>query len=438
MVLSFDTAGNDKQKLAASYWCDDVTDEIVYGGAKGGGKSYLGCSLIFGDALMYPGTHTFIARKHLNDLRKFTIPSIHEVFDSWGLSQNHYRYDGKDSFFQMHNGSKVFLIDAKYLPSDPLYQRYGSMQMTRGWIEEAGEFEKSAKTNLNITVGRWLNDKYKLKGKLLQTCNPNKGYLYKDVYKPSKEGTLIDRIKFVTALPQDNKRLAAGYIERLHDNLAGTEKQRLLFGDWEYDNTDDDLCDYEQILAVFTNSHIPRGETYLTADVARMGSDKAIIAVWRGWEVVEFVTYDKSKITELQDAINHLRTKYQMPANRCIADEDGVGGGLVDNCGIKGFVNNSTAKNGENYTNLQSQCCFKLAQKIREGQIYISAELSEKHREEIIEELEQLKSYKSDGGKLRIKPKEQIKQDIGRSPDWRDALMMRISFDLTTPWVISI
>ena len=32
-------------------------------------------------------------------------------------------------------------------------------------------------------------------------------------------------------------------------------------------------------------------------------------------------------------------------------------------------------------------------------------------------------------GKLKIKPKEEIKKDIGRSPDWRDAIMMRAYFD---------
>lgn len=31
--------------------------------------------------------------------------------------------------------------------------------------------------------------------------------------------------------------------------------------------------------------------------------------------------------------------------------------------------------------------------------------------------------------KLFLKPKEEIKQDIGRSPDWRDALLMRVWFD---------
>ena len=46
-----------KQIQASEFWVDNITEEILYGGAKGGGKSYLGASLIFGDALIYTETH---------------------------------------------------------------------------------------------------------------------------------------------------------------------------------------------------------------------------------------------------------------------------------------------------------------------------------------------------------------------------------------------
>ncbi|HYH13575.1 MAG TPA: phage terminase large subunit, partial [Flavisolibacter sp.] len=182
MKLIFDTNNNDKQKQVAREWLNpDVTD-IVYGGSKGSGKSYLGCSLIFGDAFLYPGTHYFIARKKLNDIRKFTIPSIYEVFAHWGLNSNYYTFNGQDNFFQLYNGSKIFLLEASPQPSDPLYARFGSMQMTRGWIEEAGEFEEAAKNNLSASIGRWKNEEYSLPPKLLQTCNPSKNYLYREYY----------------------------------------------------------------------------------------------------------------------------------------------------------------------------------------------------------------------------------------------------------------
>ena len=64
-------------------------------------------------------------------------------------------------------------------------------------------------------------------------------------------------------------------------------------------------------------------------------------------------------------------------------------------------------------------------------QLYISADLTEKEQQEIIEEVEQIQSHNTDDdGKIQAKPKAKIKEDIGRSPDWRDALLMRVWFYL--------
>lgn len=432
MEVNFDVHGNNKQMECVKAWLDPSISEIYYGGSKGSAKSYTGCSLIFGDAFLYPGTHYFIARKNLNDLRKFTIPSIHEVFSHWKIPQKNYRYNGQDSVFDLHNKSKVYLIDAKYLPSDPLYMRFGSMQMTRGWGEELGEFEEDAYKNLFISCGRWKNDIYNLPLKFLGTCNPSKNFLYK-IYKASKNGTLEKRIKFIQALPDDNTMLPAGYLENLHRTLTGIQKQRLLFGNWEYDDSPDSLIPYDNILDIFTNSHI-KNETekkYITADIARMGSDKAVILVWRGFEVIDIVEFATSKITEIQQAISTLKVKYSIPSSNIIADEDGVGGGVVDNLSIKGFVNNSKALLDENYLNLKSQCYYKYAERINNSGIFISCELSNSQKETIIAEHEQIKSYKTDSdGKLRIIPKEQVKENIGHSPDYSDAMMMREWFEL--------
>jgi hypothetical protein len=179
----FDTNGNSKQKHVAKLWIDKTTTDIVYGGSKGSGKSFLGASLIFGDAFLYPETSYFIARVSLTNIRKFTIPSIMEVFQIWGITQKYWRYNGQDNFYELHNGSKVFLLDAAPQPRDELYMRFGSMQITRGFIEEAGEFQEAAKNNLAASIGRWKNDIYDLTPKLLQTCNPSKNYLYREYYR---------------------------------------------------------------------------------------------------------------------------------------------------------------------------------------------------------------------------------------------------------------
>ena len=114
---------------------------------------------------------------------------------------------------------------------------------------------------------------------------------------------------------------------------------------------------------------------------------------------------------------------------------------MVDNCGIKGFVNNSSPieeniedaikKDTPNFKNLQAQCIYYFAKAVNNHQVYFEAELPERFKQEIIEELEAIESYRTDNeGKLQILPKEKVKDKIGRSPDWRDALMMRKWFDL--------
>jgi phage terminase large subunit len=431
MKLIFDTRDNDKQKQAAKYWIDKETFEIIYGGSKGSGKSYLGCSLIFGDAFIYPETHYFIARQQLNDLRKFTIPSIHEVFNTWGVTPDYYKFNGQDNIFTLYNGSKVYLLEAKYLPSDPQYYRFGSMQMTRGWIEEAGQIEEEAKNNLSASIGRWKNDEYGLTAKLLETCNPSKNYLYKD-YKLNKDGKLPIHKKFIQALPTDNKSLDSGYLENLYRTLSKNEKERLLYGNWEYDDDPSALCDYNKILDVFSNDFESlSGDKYITADVARLGSDKMVIGLWNGFRV-KIYEFEKKRITESYEFIDKLRRDNDVPLSHVICDEDGVGGGLVDMLNCEGFVNNSKALNNENYSNLQAQCAYKLANRVNSNGLYIEdADVSQK--EYIIEDLEQIKQKDMDmDGKKAIVGKDMIKSLIGRSPDYRDMLLMREWFELSS------
>lgn len=458
MELVFKSNGNEKQKQAYRYWADDVTKDIAYGGSKGSGKSYLGCSLIVGDALMYAGTAYFIARKKLNDLRKYTLPSIYEVLTAFGISKYQYRYNGQDNYIAIKhptgaNGedmdSYIFLLDAAYQPADPLYMRFGSMQMTRGMIEEAGEFVEAAKNNLHASIGRKRNGEYGIIGKLIQTCNPAKNYLYKDYYKANKEGTLPEWRKFIQALPEDNKMLPPGYLETLNQILDTNQKERLLKGNWEYDDDPAALIEYECIVNLFSNDHVqPTGKRYITCDVARLGADKTIIIVWDGWKAIKAKVFPKTKVTETADYVKALKKQYNVPTSNIICDEDGVGGGAVDILGCRGFVANSRAivnkdtrkidrndKNmpgidtAENFDMLKSQCYFKLAAKINDNLIDLSA--LRDWAEAITEELEQVKQKDIDSDmKKGVVPKDKVKELIGRSPDWSDTIMMRIWFDL--------
>ena len=437
MKIKFDVRGNKKQLEAIRYWCDKTTNSIVYGGAKGGGKSYLLCSLIFGDAFMYPGTRYFIARKTLNDLVKHTIPSVYEVFRHWGITEQHYKYDGKQNTWKLHNGSEVLFLDAKYLPSDPMYTRFGSMQMTRGAIEEAGEFEKECRDNLFISLGRWENEKYGLQKKLLEVCNPAHNYLYTDYYKKWREGTLEPYKKFVQALPKDNKTMSEEYYQGLLDTLDESGIQRLVYGNWEYDNDPTRLFEFEKISDLFTNNHVKKqGKKYLTADIAYEGSDLFVIGIWDGFVLEKIIAIDKIDETQVSKKIHDLRMKYGIPIGNVIYDADGLKRfvrGSTKTGHLKGavaFNNNRKAYGRENYINLKTQCYFKLAEYSDKNKIWIKDTI---HSKQILEELEQIKKQpNTDDGKIRLERKSDLKKRFGRSPDFADMLMMRMITEVKT------
>jgi len=439
--LIFDTNGNDKQKDVARLWVNNTTTDIVYGGSKGSGKSYLGVSLIFGDAFIYPGTHYFIARVSLTNIRKFTIPSIYEVFNHWGITTKMWKYNGQDNFFELHNGSKVYLLDAAPQPRDELYMRFGSMQMTRGRIEEAGEFEEAAKNNLAASIGRWKNTEYNLTPKLLQTCNPSKNYLYRDYYRKKKEGKLEEWKQFIQALPQDNKKLPDGYLLNLERTLSKNQKARLLRGEWEYDDSPDLLIEYDKMIDCFTNYHVPAGKKYITCDLARLGGDRIVKIEWDGFRgTVEW--WKRERLNESGRLLEQSRLKMGIGKSEVIVDEDGLGGGVVDYEKFKGFVNNSSAlpspdgqldEKGnpikENFDNLKSQCSFRMADRINKNGLYL---LCDKEIQQlIIEEMEQVKQKNMDSDmKKGLIPKDKMKEFLGRSPDFWDTIMMREYFEL--------
>lgn len=442
MNITFDTCGNEKQKLAAKYWIDDTVNDIVYGGSKGSGKSFLGAALIFGDALLYPGTFYFIARKSLNDLRKFTIPTILKVFEQWGIGEKYYTFNGQDSFFKLYNGSQVFLFEASYMPSDELYERFGSREMTRGWIEEAGEVDEAAKNNLAASLGRMKNDTYNLVPKLLQTCNPSKNYLYRDYFLKHEIGTLEPHKRFIQALPQDNKKLPKEYLPNLNRVLSPAQKQRLLHGNWRYDDDPATLIEYDKIIDIFTNNGVPEGKRYITADIARLGGDRIVIIEWNGWRG-KVHAYKQQGLDVTGSLIEDIRYRLNIGLSNVIVDEDGVGGGIVDFMKFKGFVNNARplpSPNGprdakgnpipENFDNLKSQCYFRLADRINKNGIYLECETDEV-KQLIIEELEQVKQKSLDSDlKKGVIPKDKVKESLGRSPDFADTLMMREYFEL--------
>ena len=419
-----------KQENAVYYLKDNQTKEIVYGGAAGGGKSALGILWLIEQSQRYPGTRWLMGRAKLKALKETTLNTFFELTTKLELS-NQYHYNSQSGVITWNNKSEILLKDLFLYPADPNFDSLGSLEITGAFVDECNQISHKAWQILKSRIRYKLNE-YKLQPKMLGTCNPSKNWVYNQFYIKQKNGTIETDKKFIQALPQDNPHLPESYLESLL-SLDENSKQRLYYGNWEYDNDPSKLIDFDKIQNVFTNEFVEGGQMYISADVARFGSDKMVICVWSGFKVIEIVSLNKSSIVEIAQLIRELATKYQVPMANVIIDEDGVGGGVVDMLkGCKGFVNNSRALLVENqvvqYQNLKTQCYFKLAELIQSDKIFINCK-EQTIIDEITKELEMVKRDKIDSdGKLQIISKETVKASIGRSPDYSDALMMRMYF----------
>lgn len=423
-----------KQHLAWQALQDDLCKYVVFGGGAGGAKSWLGCIWEVTNCYLYLGYKGFIGREELSRLKKSTFITFLKVCSFYNIPREDWHFNGQDNYIEFKNGSRIDLLDLAFQPRDPLYERFGSLEYSSGWIEEAGEVKFLAFDVLKSRIGRHLNRELNIPIKMLITCNPKKNWLYKDVYQPFKNGNLHKDFKFIQSLYQDNPYTAKEYGEQLRSIKDQATKQRLMYGNWEYDDDPSTLIKFENITDLFTNTVDEQGK-YITADIARHGGDRIVIYLWHGWKVKEIQVFEKQGLNITEEKIKELAHKEQVPYSNIIVDEDGVGGGVVDHLqGINGFVNNSSPLENpvlgykENYQNLKTQCYYIFAEKVNNHQIAINCP-NETFKELIIEELEQVKSKESDG-KLQLMSKDDIKELIGRSPDFADALMMRVWFEL--------
>lgn len=433
-----------KQQEAFNYLNDSVTTELVYGGAAGGAKSFLGCSWLIICCYKYPGSRWLMGRAVLKQLKQSTLLTFLEVCKKWGLRKNiDYKYnplEGVITFLQ--TGSEIYLKDLAFYPSDPEYDSLGSTEFTGAFIDEASQVTEKGKNVVRSRL-RYNLDVYGIVPKLLMTCNPSKNFLYNEFYKPWKEGTLEVGKAFIGAKVQDNPYLPLSYIATLR-TLDKNSQERLLHGNWEYDDDPSALMDYDSILALFTNNAdkpdpdlkddkgrpIPDTRPrYIVCDVARFGADRTIITVWYGWECVRVYAYKHASTKTTANNIKMHAMEHGVQASHILVDEDGIGGGVKDQLyGIKGFIANSRPFHKANYQNLKAQCAYALGKRVVERGMAVRID-DVQMKQSLIEELEQVKAtrYEKDV-KLAIVPKDKIKMLLKRSPDIGDCLIMRMYF----------
>ena len=425
--MKIDFTPTIKQHQAWEYLHDKESSEILFGGSAGGGKSYFGAAWLLYCCLRYPGTRWLMGRAVLKTLKETTLNSFFSVCSDWSIKKGEtYKFNAQSNVIEFVNGSQILLKDLYQYPADPNFDSLGSLEISGAFIDEVNQCTEKAK-NVVASRIRYKLKEHDLRPKILMSCNPAKNWVY-DFYKQWRDDNLPVHQKFVKAMLKDNPHISEYYEEQLR-KLDPDSRERLLHGNWEYDEAKNKLFDYESLLNCFKNKVEAEGEPFLSCDVALMGSDKMVITRWKGMSVEEIITRDKSSADSIETLIKGLAELHNIPRKNIVIDSDGVGQYLSHYMkGVVAFINNSKAMKAENYKNLKSQCYYKLAEQINAGNIYIKCKDID-IRNKIIEELDVVRRKNIDlDGKLAILSKKEVKAAIGRSPDYADSLMMRMRF----------
>ena len=272
--------------------------------------------------------------------------------------------------------------------------------------------------------------------------------------------TLVKSLTFVPGSIYENKILLSadpGYLANLQAQDE-QERLRLLEGNWNATLDGSMMVGPKPVLAMFTNYPREEGEWFITVDVARFGQDFTVIAIWRGWDVTKLIILTQSATTHTVASIEEQRHLFSIPVHHVIVDQDGVGGGVVDQGGYIPFSSNGTAlvdptiDQKENYQNVKTQLYYRFCE-LRVGKNRVSIDLDNvwvdgkkdkevrwkggvhKVKDLIRADFKTAKKKDMDhDGKKRMIPKEEQKIILsGRSPDFLDGLVMREYFEIQAP-----
>lgn len=431
----------DKQRQAIEVLRDDKTNELLFGGGSRGGKSWLLSVWQIMNRLAMSGSFGLIAREELTKLKDTTQKTFFVVIKQIGLieDEDYIWHSGKQEV-EFFNGSTIIFRELKFLQqADPEFDRIGSYDLTDVAIDEAQQIYWKAinvlKGRLSVLTGRneilkngvKTYQEWQTAPKAFYSCNPAKNWIYTEFYKPYSNGGLADDKSFIPSLATDNPYIGQDYIKNLKKADKIT-RERLLYGNFDYDDDPNSLCEWDAICDIFNNDHVEKkpNDKYLVSDLAMMGRDKFITMYWEGFAGKIAFVKDKNTGKEIEDALRDEKVKRNVPNRRIIADSDGLGQFLssyLEN--IREFHGGTTAVN-KIYGNLKDECGFKLAEMINSSEIRIICD--REYEEEIKNQISIClkRSANVDDEKKRLIKKSEMKEKLGHSPDFLDLLLMRM------------
>jgi hypothetical protein len=386
--------------------------KVLYGGARGGGKSYLGCRYAVELAEKHPGIRGYLCRAEAATFKRTTLVTL---LDNVGLlGRRGWSIHTSDQYLMHDNGSR---LDFGGLAGNEDRDKLKSMELTFGFVDEASDVDPISARTLEASCRR--QPVFADLSFVLYTSNPEPCWLQADFIDLPTPGRA-----YVPALPADNPYLDPHYVEHLQETYAGMPEliEAYLHGSWGAIGSLDTVFPPALLAMACRSEGEETAERQWGVDVARFGDDHTVV-----WERVGttrarmLACWAKQDTRTTSDKIALLYGAAERKPRTIAVDDIGVGGGVTDNLRAAGLpargVNvGEAAKASGKFTNKRAELAWHLRTVLEAGGA-LPDDVS------LRTELAAIKWFVR-GGKITVIPKDEIKRSLGRSPDLADALIL--------------
>ena len=385
--------------------------KVLYGGARGGGKSYLGCRRAVELAEAHSGIRGYLCRLEAFSFKHTTLLTLLGTVDV--LSRPGWRHKASDQYLIHDNGSR---LDYGGLASNEDRDKLKSMELTFGFVDEASDVEQLSARMLEASCHR--QPEFADLSFVLYASNPEPCWLQMDFIDEPKAGRT-----FVPALPADNPYLDAHYVDHLRETYEDFPELLDAYanGSWAAIGSVDRVFPASLVAAAMKRQVDASTPIQWGVDVARYGDDSTVVYERRGTHVRLLAEWKRQDThTTSEELIALFRAADQKPS-AVVVDDVGVGGGVVDNLRaahlpVRGVNVGESAHAAAKFKNLRAELAWHLRTVLEGGG---SLPQDERVRSELT-----AFRYLVQGGRIAIEGKKELKKRLGRSPDHADALIL--------------
>lgn len=471
-----------------------AADITIYGGKRGGGKSY-GLLLEGVKDCCNPHFNAIVVRNEISDLETL-IETSQELYSSFGV----YNKSKSDMTWNFNSGG--WLRFSYYAGNfSDFKKRFQGKQYAYIGIDELTHIEyKRFKYLLTDNRNAW-----HIRNRVIGTCNPElycwvrkyiDWWLDEDGFpRPDRNGVLrycfmdgdsvdeiywgntreevyeqchdiIDRywnenllpygtpqelfiksVTFIEGKVEENIKLLESdpsYIANLA-NQSEAQRAKDLGGCWNATETSTDLITPEQMQSFFTNTaQISEHVHYMTCDPAFTGGDNCVFWIWEDWHVINLHVCKRDPKATIETT-KYLMEQYKIREENFAYDLNGVGQiftGWFKRAVKLNNVECPTDGGRTMFADFKSELAYKFVEAFIDGKVSIKPELlSRKYSGKgfkntplmniLLKECKCMKQDESVANKhWKLITKSEMKRLVGHSPDFWESLMTRCIFSM--------